>query len=65
MSEILVLAKISSAVIGLSVAVFGLMFFALWQNPFRHIKAMLAVRILIALIAYAWLLYFITPGALK
>ncbi|CAH5913846.1 hypothetical protein AI2916V1_3785 [Enterobacter cloacae] len=62
MSEVLVLIKITAIVIGVSVAVLGVMSFVMWQNPFRYIKPMFAVRVLVALVAYAWLLYFI-PGA--
>lgn len=62
MSEVLVLFKITAMVISVSVAVLGIMSFVMWQNPFRFIKPMFAVRVLVALVAYAWFLYFI-PGA--
>lgn len=62
MSEVLVLIKITAIVIGVSVAVLGVMSFVMWQNQFRFIKPMFAVRVLVALVAYAWFLYFI-PGA--
>ena len=45
MSEVLVLIKITAIVIGVSVAVLGLMSFVMWQNPFRFIKPMFAVRV--------------------
>lgn len=62
MNEVLVLIKITAMVIGVSVAVLGLLSFVMWQNPFRFVKPMFAVRLLAALVAYAWFLYFI-PGA--
>ncbi len=62
MNEVFVLIKITAIVIGISVAVLGLMSFVMWQNPFRFIKPMFAVRVLVALVAYVWFLYFI-PGA--
>lgn len=62
MNEVFVLIKITAIVIGISVAVLGLMSFVMWQNPFRFIKPMFAVRVLVALVAYAWFLHFI-PGA--
>ncbi|HCT3688847.1 TPA: hypothetical protein OTU24_002280 [Enterobacter hormaechei] len=62
MNEVFVLIKITAMVIGISVAVLGLMSFVMWQNPFRFIKPMFAVRVLVALVAYVWFLYFI-PGA--
>lgn len=64
MSEAWELIKITAVVIGLSTAVLGLMSFVMWENPFRYIKPMLAARILVALVAYGWVLYFI-PGAAK
>ncbi|MEX1839139.1 hypothetical protein KMW40_01705 [Enterobacter cloacae] len=64
MSEAWELIKITAVVIGLSTAVLGVMSFVMWENPFRYIKPMLAARILLALVAYAWVLYFI-PGAAK
>ncbi|HBM9969079.1 hypothetical protein ACJBF7_22105 [Enterobacter sp. 04-C-01-SI_S15] len=64
MSEAWELIKVTLVVIGISTAALGVMAFVMWQNPFRFIKPMLAVRILVALIAYAWVLYFI-PGAAK
>ncbi|CAH3992673.1 hypothetical protein AI2688V1_5133 (plasmid) [Enterobacter cloacae] len=51
--------KLTAAVIGICAASMGFAAFILWQNPFRFIKTMLAVRILVALVAYAWVLYFI------
>lgn len=62
MNEVFVLIKITAMVIGISVAVLGIMSFVMWQNPFRFIKPMFAVRVLVALVAYVWFLYFI-PGA--
>ena len=62
MNEVFVLIKITAMVIGISVAVLGVMSFVMWQNPFRFIKPMFAVRVLVALVAYVWFLYFI-PGA--
>ncbi|HCW3069782.1 hypothetical protein SS21_11305 [Enterobacter roggenkampii] len=62
MNEVFVLIKITAMVIGISVAVLGMMSFVMWQNPFRFIKPMFAVRVLVALVAYAWFLCFI-PGA--
>lgn len=64
MSEVLVLIKIAAIVIGISVVAFGLVSFVMWQNPLRFIKPMFAVRVLVALTAYAWLLYFL-PGSAK
>lgn len=61
MNELFVLIKITAMVIGISVAVLGIMSFVMWQNPFRFIKPMFAVRVLVALVAYAWVLHFI-PG---
>lgn len=63
MSEVLVLIKITAMVIGISVAVLGLMSFVMWQNPFRFIKPMFAVRVLVALVAYVWFLYFISGAS--
>ncbi len=62
MNEVFVLIKITAMVIGISVAVLGLLSFVMWQNPFRFVKPMFAVRLLAALVAYVWFLYFI-PGA--
>lgn len=64
MSEALVLIKIAAIAIGISVAAFGMVFFVMWQNPFRFIKPMFVIRVLAALVAYAWLLHFL-PGAAK
>jgi len=64
MSEAWELIKITMVIIGLSTAVLGVMSFVMWENPFRYIKPMLAARILVALVAYGWVLYFI-PGAAK
>ena len=63
MSEVLGLIKITAIVIGVSVAVLGLMSFVMWQNPFRFIKPMFAVRVLVALVAYAWFLCFISGAS--
>ncbi|EAY4773440.1 hypothetical protein S828_18345 [Salmonella enterica] len=60
MSEALVLIKIVAIVIGISVAAFGMVFFVMWQNPFRIIKPVFAMRVLVALVAYAWLLHFLS-----
>ncbi|ECR8549373.1 hypothetical protein F2D81_18100 [Salmonella enterica] len=64
MSEALVLIKIAAIAIGISVAAFGMVFFVMWQNPFRFIKPMFVIRVLAALVAYAWLLHFL-PGTAK
>lgn len=61
MSEAWVLIKIAGAVIAIAVAVVGLVSFVMWRNPLRDIKPMFAARVLIALVAYAWILFFI-PG---
>ena len=63
MNEVFVLIKITAMVIGISVAVLGLMSFVMWQNPFRFIKPMFAVRVLVALVAYVWFLYFISGAS--
>ncbi|HFZ9214427.1 TPA: hypothetical protein ACIPE5_002100 [Salmonella enterica subsp. diarizonae serovar 61:r:-] len=63
MSEALVLIKITAIVIGISATAFGLVSFVMWQNPFRFIKPMFAVRLLVALTAYAWLLHFLPGGS--
>ncbi|EGL4564275.1 hypothetical protein IQ508_002299 [Salmonella enterica] len=60
MSEALVLIKIAAIVIGVSVAAFGMVSFVMWQNPFRFIKPMFVIRVLVALVAYAWLLHFLS-----
>ncbi|ECG8628960.1 hypothetical protein AAD16_004813 [Salmonella enterica subsp. diarizonae] len=60
MSEALVLIKIAAIAIGVSVATLGLVSFVMWQNPFRFIKPMFAMRVLVALVAYAWLLHFLS-----
>ncbi|EAR6896778.1 hypothetical protein ACFLJF_004358 [Salmonella enterica] len=55
---------VSAAIaIGISVAAFGMVFFVMWQNPFRFIKPMFAMRVLVALVAYAWLLHFLSGTA--
>lgn len=63
MSEVLVLIKIAAIVIGISAAAFGVVSFVMWQNPLRLIKPMFAVRVLVALTVYAWLLYSLPGGA--
>ncbi|WP_448875551.1 hypothetical protein [Enterobacter hormaechei] len=45
MNEVFVLIKITAMVIGISVAVLGLMSFVMWQNPFRFIKPMFTVTL--------------------
>ncbi|EDV2802742.1 hypothetical protein CSN22_004417 [Salmonella enterica subsp. diarizonae] len=62
MSEALVLIKIAAIVIGVSATALGLMSFVMWQNPFRFIKPAFAVRVLVALTAYAWFLHFLPGG---
>lgn len=59
--NILVLLKISVFIPVLVIAVAGLASFVMWENVFNRISAWFALRITIALIAYAWVLYLI-PG---
>ncbi|EDW6116233.1 hypothetical protein ABK35_000212 [Salmonella enterica subsp. salamae] len=63
MSEALVLIKIAAIAIGISVTTLGMVLFVMWQNPFRLIKPMFAMRVLVALVAYAWLLHFLSGTA--
>ncbi|EHK0699941.1 hypothetical protein ICL29_004067 [Salmonella enterica] len=58
MNEAWALIKLTGAVIAIAVAAVGLMSFVMWQNPFRYLKPMFAVRVLVVLVAYAWILYF-------
>ncbi|HAF1404918.1 TPA: hypothetical protein G8O12_003729 [Salmonella enterica] len=59
MSEALVLIKIVAIVIGVLVATIGMVSFVVWQNLFRLIDPMFAMRVLVALVAYTWLLHFL------
>ncbi|EIW3592332.1 hypothetical protein ACOIWS_006038 [Salmonella enterica] len=59
MSEALVLIKIVAIVIGVLVTTLGMVSFVVWQNLFRLIDPMFAMRVLVALVAYTWLLHFL------
>lgn len=60
MNEALVLLKLTAVVLGISVVVLAMMSFIMWRNPFRDIKPMFAVRLFVCLVAYAWMLYFLS-----
>lgn len=64
MSEALVLIKIVAIVIGVLVTTLGMVSFVTWQNLFRLIKPMFAMRVLVALVAYTWLLHFLQGVAI-
>ncbi|EDB4569858.1 hypothetical protein QQ096_000829 [Salmonella enterica] len=64
MSEALVLIKIVAIVIGVLVATLGMVSFVTWQNLFRLIEPMFAMRVLVALVAYTWLLHFLQGVAI-
>lgn len=63
MSEVFVLLKIAAAIIGTLTAIVGMVSFALWQNPFRHVKPIFVIRCTVALIVYSWFLYFLMEHA--
>lgn len=64
MSEALVLIKIVAIAIGVSVTTLGMVSFVTWQNLFRLIEPMFAMRVLVALVAYTWLLHFLQGVAI-
>ncbi|EKK3319041.1 hypothetical protein PMI54_004364 [Salmonella enterica] len=64
MSEALVLIKIVAIVIGVLVTTLGMVSFVVWQNLFRLIDPMFAMRVLVALVAYTWLLHFLQGVAI-
>ncbi|EBR9318771.1 hypothetical protein CC707_15410 [Salmonella enterica subsp. enterica serovar Panama] len=64
MSEALVLIKIVAIVIGVLVTTLGMVSFVTWQNLFRLIEPMFAMRVLVALVAYTWLLHFLQGVAI-
>ncbi|EAX7731387.1 hypothetical protein AIX81_06985 [Salmonella enterica] len=64
MSEALVLIKITAIVIGVLVTTLGMVSFVTWQNLFRLIEPMFAMRVLVATVAYTWLLHFLQGVAI-
>ncbi|MHA1067148.1 hypothetical protein ACR9GP_25285 [Enterobacter ludwigii] len=59
MNEVQELIKLTVVIIGITIAAFGFVSLVMWQNPFRLIPKMFAARVMVALVAYAWVLYFL------
>ena len=63
MTDAIVLLKIAAVVVAVLFGLTAVISFVSWQNLFRDIKPLFAIRLVVALIAYAWFLYFLPGGA--
>lgn len=55
---VMLIIKFELFIIAFLVSVFLAAGFIAWENPFRHIRPLLAVRLLIASTVVAWLIGF-------
>jgi ethanolamine transporter EutH len=58
-SEFLVFIKIVAFVVVAALIAGAVTSFIAWQNIFRRIEPMFALRLLVVFVAYAWILYLL------